>query len=139
VSGRNGTATRFLTREAILGASDIPTEVVNVPEWGGAVMVRGLNAREANRLGVAVTQQSQSNQTAAQEKFPIELVALAVVDEGGQRLFSDADIEALAQKSGAALMRVFVVAQRLSGLDTVSAEQLAKNSESGPSAASSSD
>lgn len=138
MSASNGVATkrRLLTREAILGASDIQTEEVEVPEWGGAVLVRGLSAKETNRLGVASSVRAQADQAGAAERFPIDLVALAIVDEDGHRLFADADVEALGQKSGAALMRVFVVAQRLSGLD--SAEIMAKNSASAPSGASSS-
>lgn len=61
-----------------------------------------------------------------------KLAALAICDESGQRLFTDADIQALAKKSAAALDRVFTVAQRLSGLTDGDVEELAKNSESAP-------
>ncbi len=44
------------------------------------------------------------------------LVALCVVDEKGQRLFSEADAVALGQKSAAALNRVFNAAQQLNAL-----------------------
>ena len=45
-----------------------------------------------------------------------KLCALSVVDSSGERVFTDADVESLGQKSGAALDRVFSVAQRLSGI-----------------------
>ena len=36
----------ILTADALLAADDLKTEVVNVPEWGGAVKVRGLKKGE---------------------------------------------------------------------------------------------
>jgi hypothetical protein len=56
-----------------------------------------------------------------------KLVALTVVDEDGNRIFSDEDAEALGKKSAAALDRIFAVAQRLSGLRPEDVEELAGN------------
>jgi hypothetical protein len=56
-----------------------------------------------------------------------KLVALTVVDEEGNRIFSDSDASALGKKSAAALDRVFEVAQRLSGLRPEDVEELSKN------------
>jgi hypothetical protein len=54
---------------------------------------------------------------------------LTIVDEEGNRLFSDADVKLLGQKSAAALDKLFEVAQKLSGLKDEDVEELAKNSE----------
>lgn len=56
-----------------------------------------------------------------------KLVSLTVVDENGQRLFSEADIEALGQKSVRALQRVYNVAQKLSRIAVEDIEELAGN------------
>jgi hypothetical protein len=58
------------------------------------------------------------------------LVSLSVVDEQGQRLFTEQDIEALGSKSCSALQRIWNVARRLSGLSDEDVEELTKNSES---------
>ena len=115
----------YLTRDNILAASDITTEEVDVPEWGGTVLVRALSGAERDRF-----EQSLLNQGAPQkngkrggktmqvsmENARAKLCALSVVDADGNRLFSDKDAAALGKKSGAALDRVFGVAQRLSGI-----------------------
>ena len=35
-----------LTREQILEADDLPTESLDVPEWGGEVLIRALNGAQ---------------------------------------------------------------------------------------------
>ena len=35
----------LLSKEAILAAQDLPSEDVEVPEWGGTVRVRGLDGK----------------------------------------------------------------------------------------------
>jgi len=50
------------------------------------------------------------------ENVRARLVSLALCDETGTRLFSDADITVLGAKSAKALDRVFAVAQRLNGI-----------------------
>ena len=67
------------------------------------------------------------------------LVGLTVIDEGGQRLFTDDEVDLLGAKSGAALDRVFAIAQKLNGLSGADVEELTKNSSGVLSAVSTSD
>lgn len=120
---------KLLTREAILQAKDLPYEDVAVPEWGGVVRVRALTGAERDRFEASIVEQRgkgapRLNTTNIRAK----LVALTVVDENGNRIFTDDDVEALGRKSAAALNRVFEVAQRLSGLTQADMEELEKNS-----------
>jgi hypothetical protein len=55
-----------------------------------------------------------------------KLVASCIVTEDGEPLFTMDDIDALGQKSGAALNRVFEAAQRLSGLSDEDLEEAGK-------------
>ena len=64
------------------------------------------------------------------------LVGLTVIAETGQRLFTDDEVDLLGAKSGAALDRVFAVAQKLNGLSGADVEELTKNSSGVPSAVS---
>jgi len=116
-----------LTRDEILKADDIEIEEVEVPEWGGSVYVRGLTAEQRDQyeqsLIVRKGKKSDINLVNARAR----LVALTVVDENGDSLFTLADAEALGQKSAAALQRVFEVAQRLSGLTEEDVEELVGN------------
>lgn len=119
-----------LNRDAILGAPDIRTEEVRVPEWGGSVLVRGLTGAERDRFEDSIVEMRGQKRIFHMEHIRARLVALSVVDEQGNRIFTEADIPALSKKSALALQRVFEVAQRLSGLSDVDLSELTKNSES---------
>lgn len=124
----------YLTRDAILGARDLPTEDVEVPEWGGTVRVRGLTGTERDAFEQSIARRKGKNVELNLRNVRAKLVALSVVDEQGNRIFSEADVDALGQKSAAALDRIFRVAQRLSGLTDEDVEELTGNSLSIPSA-----
>jgi len=114
----------MLTREAILAADDLKREEVQVPEWGGAVCVTtmtgaGRDAWEQSLVGA----KGAVNITNVRAR----LVAYTVVDAEGQRLFTDADAEALGRKSAAALDRCAKVAQRLNGLNDTALEDARGN------------
>jgi hypothetical protein len=116
-----------LTREQILGANDSKTEEVPVPEWGGTVLVRSMEAdeKDAWELDCLSGRFKKPGIRAA-------LVSLAMVDESGNRLFTDADVKALGKKSPRALDRVFDAASRLNALRQKDIEELEKNSEGIP-------
>ena len=112
----------MLTRDQILQAKDLKTEVVKVPEWGGEVIISTFTgaARDEWEAGLV-------NKGVAMQNIRARLFAATCVDETGARLFTAADADALGQKSGAALDRCVQVAQRLNRLTTDDLEDLAKN------------
>jgi hypothetical protein len=120
----------FLNRNAILAASDIVTESVEVPEWGGTVLVRSLTGEQRDRFEASMVGLRKGKQVMKLNNVRAQLVALSVVDESGQLLFSEHDIVALGEKSCAALQRIWDVARKLSGLSDDDVEELTKNSES---------
>lgn len=117
----------LLSKEAILQAQDLPTELVPVPEWGGEILVRGLTGAERDAFEQSIVEQRGKSTRINLRNLRAKLVAMTVVDEQGNRLFSDDEAEALGRKSAAALNRVFEVAQRLSGLRQEDVEELAGN------------
>jgi hypothetical protein len=119
----------ILSRDDILRAADLPTEEVHVPEWGGSVLVRGMTGAERDAFESSVVELKAGNKATSvnMQNIRAKLVALTVVDEKGERLFSQADVELLGNKSAAALQRIFEAAQRLSGLTQADVEELAKN------------
>lgn len=120
----------FLTREQILESLDLPTTVVEVPEWGGAVHVTTLSAFDR----IEWEQQTFPNGEVDSKKYATALVARCVVDESGARLFTDEDIEALGRKSLRALNRVREAATKLNALTGPDVDGLEKNSDGGPAA-----
>ena len=130
----------FLTRDDILGADDLPTEVVEVPEWGkkgGGCKVRviGLTAQSRAQYEAGFTKQMRKGDGTIEytQNRPVlmqlreRLAAFTIVDQNGVRMFQESDIAALGKKSAAALQRVFEVAQRLSGMTKQDIEDLEKN------------
>lgn len=113
-AGANGRHPVLLSREQILAVRDIPTEVVDVPEWGGSVMVRGLTGRARDIIEARFTDPKGKVDLGRGGDFRAAYVAQAVVDADGALLFSDSDIKALGEKSSVALQRIFDAAIHLS-------------------------
>lgn len=123
---------KTLNRDAILAAQDLKTQRVNVPEWGGEVIVRTMTGVERDELeGIMAMQSTKATPAERLRNFRALTVALCTVDEQGNRLFTLEDVEALGKKSTASLTRIFTVAQVLSALTEAAVEELVKNS--GPS------
>ena len=129
----------LLSRDDILSAPDILVERVDVPEWGGTVLVMGMSGVERDAFEEESLVGKGKKREVNLHNLRARLVARSIVDEKRQRIFTESDAEALGKKSAAALQRVFNVAQRMAGLSDEDVEELAKNSESAPKGASTSD
>ena len=110
----------MLGREDILGAVDLETEKVSVPEWGGEVLVTGLDGTSRDAYEASLWR--QTGDTAADGQVDVsnrraKLVALGCRGKDGEPLFTLEDAEALGRKSGKALERVAGVVRRLSGME----------------------
>ena len=121
-----------LSRDDILKAQDIKIELVEVPEWGGQVYVKGMTGTERDAFESSIVQTRGKNSSVNMVNIRAKLAAQTICDEAGERLFSDADIRALGKKSANALQRVFDVAQKLSGITSDDVEELAGELENSP-------
>lgn len=113
----------LLTKEAILAADDRRTVDVAVPEWGGDVRVSTMSASERDKWEAETYGGDKPNTLDFRARF----VALCLVDEQGNRLFTGKDVAELGKKSAAALHRVFKAAQDLNALTDEAVEELEKN------------
>lgn len=123
----------LLTAAEILAADDLPTEDVEVPEWGGTVRVRALTGAERDALEASVVEQKGRKTKTNLKDFRAKLVARSVVNEAGQLAFSESDIRALSQKNAGALDRVASVASKLSGMSEEDVEELTEGFDGDPS------
>lgn len=115
-----------LSREAILGSDDSNTEVVEIPQWGGSVRVRSLTGRERDRLEASmIGKNGKADAKSGLTNFRARLVAASVVDDNGAPMFTEADLDALADRSAAALDAIAQAAMRLSGLSSEDVTELA--------------
>lgn len=120
----------MLTKKQILQSNDLSKELVKVPEWNGEVYIRTMTGTERDQFEQSLAISKDKLNLA---NIRARLCALAICDEDGNRLFTDSEIEALGQKSAAALDRIFEVAQRLNKIGAKDIEDLEKNSGSIPS------
>jgi hypothetical protein len=126
-----------LSKAAIVAVVDIKTEIVEVPEWGGAVAVRELTGTERDAFEQSMVKVGADGKRAPDlTNMRAKLCAWCMVDGiTGDRLFSDQDLAELGNKSAVALDRVFRAAQRINGMG---GEDVEKNSAPDPSGSSTS-
>lgn len=121
----------YLTADQILGADDLRSEDVSVPEWGGIVRVQGMSGTARDEFEASLMKDSMdgvASKDKALDNYRARLAALTMVDAEGKRLFrSPAEVKRLGQKSADALNRVVEVASRLSGLTSDDVEELTGN------------
>lgn len=133
----------LLTKEQIFGQKDISYEEVKVPEWAvgdaDSLLVWDLGGDERDEYEASnfrkVSDKREFNLTGSRAR----LVALAVRDENGVRLFSDHEIIQLGRKNSKPIQRLYEVAARRSGLSKESEDDLLKNSSTAPSGGTGSD
>ena len=123
---------KILTREDILQAEDILTEIVDAHEWGGDVIVQGITGKERGRFEAGVIHNPGKKQKINMIDMRAILCSLSIVNEDGKKLFTPADVKALNEKSAAPLNRIFEVAQRLSGLTDNDVKDLEEGLEESP-------
>lgn len=116
----------LLTKEQILNADDLKSEVIDVPEWAvdGQVRVCTMSGFSRDRFEAGIT---GKNGGMNMSNIRAKLAAATIVDESGKLLFDEDDVVKLGHKSCAALDRVFAAAQRLNMISNADVEVLAKN------------
>lgn len=110
-------------RAAILGSDDLPREPVDVP-WklnGTKLYVRALRANEKDEY---YAETMKTGEFVWKAGLTATLLVKVIVTEDGERVFSDADAEALGGKEAGALSDLFAVAMRLSGMTEAGAEAI---------------
>ena len=111
-----------LTKEHVLEAKDILTEVVSVPEWGGEVTVTVMDGPIRDEWEMMLYADGKADPANRRAR----LCAMTIIDQQtGKRMFT---AEELSRKSGVALGRVFGVAMRLNKIGTAAVEDEVKNS-----------
>lgn len=100
--------------DKIREADDIADTLVDVPEWGVAILVRSPNGRErAELLNLIVSEDSDERRALL---FPMTIALTAHDPDTKERLFTREDVAWLAEKNGVVLQRVAEVGMRLAGL-----------------------
>lgn len=121
------TEVKFLTASQILEQPTLVTEVLDVPEWGGAVRVKMLSARERDEFEASTVEFKNGQQRPNIANLRARLVQLAVVGEDGRRMFTRHDIKTLGELPAAGLQRVFNKVQEMSAISEKDMEEMAED------------
>lgn len=111
----------ILSKDQILGAADLKTQVVPVPEWKGEVVVSEMTA--AARMEWEMDAFDDAGKP-VMANWKAKLVARCVVDEKGELLFT---VDEIGRKSAPAVNRLYAVAVEINGLGPKAVEEEAKN------------
>lgn len=100
---------KVLSREEFLGIDDVQYKDVAIPEWGNGHVVRLRTLTAAAALDFA--ESSKEDKASA-----IRLIIASAVNEGGDPLFTGADVERLRKMSMKIVLRLQNAAMVLNGL-----------------------
>ena len=130
---------KYLGKE-ILEIDDIVFEEVDVPEWGGIVLVRSLSGAERDAYELSIVVITGKKTSLDMKNMRARLVSMSIIDgeKTRKRVFSDRDVTKLGNKSGKALDRVYSVCNRISGLEPDSMKEALENLAVTPSESSTS-
>lgn len=117
----------FLGRDAILDADDQQFDVVECPEWGGKVRIRGLSGTQRDAYEASLVQSNGADKKLNLANARAKMCVLVIVDEGGRPVFTSDDVRALGRKSALPIERIFDAARRLSGMSEEDVEKLTEN------------
>jgi hypothetical protein len=115
----------LLTRDQILGAKDVKTQRVSVPEWGGDVLVSTMTGAQRDAWEQSLVRLGGKGLDLTNARA--RLLSFCVVDEKGAPMFKPEDVTKLGEKSGIALERCAKVAQELNRLRDEDLEAAGKN------------
>lgn len=126
-----------LTLDAILASDDLPTEIVDVPEWAGHVEVKAISGRQRDSIVTQFMDRAGDMDFTKFPDFRLMLVAYSMVDANGQRL-ANADnvrevMDQLGEKSSAALERIWTAALRLAGMGAGQPDKILEDLKADPS------
>jgi hypothetical protein len=119
-----------LSKDDLLKAEDLAAEEVDlsgIPGYDGTVLVRGMTGKERDEFEASIMVRAGGRMVPDLRNTRAKVVAKCVVDDDGTRMFTDHDVAALGEKSGAVIDRIYAVAARLSGLRDEDMEEMAED------------
>lgn len=131
---------KLLSAKDILDADIRQYKYVEVPEWGGVVRVQSLTGKERDEFEAGLSETRGTKTKSNYKNFRAKMVALCAVDEEGKILFTNKfQIDALGDRSVAALQRVFNVCQALNRMTDEDVDSLTTDFKQEAAEASTSD
>lgn len=123
-------------RGALLASTALKRKAIDLSKWwpelaGVEIYIQSMSASDRSRYEASMDFDPMGN---ARDRHNIQakLAVRVLVDAGGKRVFTDEDLEHVAELNSAAVQHIFNVGAELNGLTKESLAELEKNSESPP-------
>ena len=116
---------KILSREALLGATTVPTETVEIPELRAIVKVRGMTAKERTQFEKQFVTESRGRTKRNFDAFREQLVVFCCVEPK----FSESDVAQLSLVRADVIERIANVAAKLSGITEKDIDELGQTSD----------
>jgi hypothetical protein len=128
----------MLTAELVSKAQDIKEQELEIEEWGGTVIVRGLSSIDHERLTSSCTEgpigERQFNMVGYQPKVAILCSYDGFAKDGGKRIFGKEHLAMLMEKASGPVAAVATLAHELSGIGKDAVKKAQENLKKIPSA-----
>jgi hypothetical protein len=115
----------YLTFDEIVKADDREAEEMYIEEWGGNVRLLEMSAKESEDFLAEVAEAQKTPGHVL--SYRTKLVALSIVNENNERIFSDEKLDALASKSGEVLNRICLRCSEINGFTEKAVEALTED------------
>jgi hypothetical protein len=109
-----------LTRQDCLAANDLSLKEYEVKAWDGVVYLKKMTAKDQIDF-------EEMTQGKDKKNILTKLLVMCVSDEQGNKLFTEADIDALNNKSAAAVMEISNAILEANYMTNDDIEDLSKN------------
>jgi len=111
-------------REQIINADDRPSDLVDVPEWGCKVLLRGLTVAGLERVQKVAGKDGENDARVA----AATLIEAVYDPDTKERVFAATDLDVVAEKSVRIISRLGDVIARLSGSSETEGKELGNGS-----------
>lgn len=119
-----------LSKTALLAATVLPRERVEVPELGPGtyVFIQGMSGTDRDAWETSLVRGRGNHRRVDTLNIRAKLLVRCLVNEDGSRMFEPHEADQVGQIRVDVLQRLFEVAQRLSGVSDADADELERRS-----------
>lgn len=117
----------YATPDDLFATVETRTEELWIPELGKKVRIRAITGKERDAYEQSMVIGKGKDQTVNMRNARAKLAVLALANEDGSRMFSDADAGRLGNLPAIALERIFDRARKLGGLTDQDLDELTSN------------
>jgi len=125
------TTTNLTTRNELLGLTKRRHKTIEIPELGLTFRIQSLTEREKSEYETALL--TKTGRSVSRERLTDaarRLMVLCLVDDSGERLLEQGDVNALSQLDSIVAAKIYNECQTHCGFGEDDIEQIVKNSES---------